>query len=99
MIELVNVSQASDNMLFFVIQGDGESTEFKAAINKDPFNLTFNNPPSGFSVTLSDPDNGTATASLATVGADEILTIEFSQAPPADETLGVPVSPFWDSVA
>ena len=98
MIQLINVSQANDAGINFVIQGDGVETVFKAALNKDPFNMSFNNLPSGLSLTLGDPDLGTAVAALSTVGADTILTVTFDQAPPADETLGLPIVPVWNSL-
>jgi hypothetical protein len=98
MIEITDVYSNTDAAIGFVIQGDGTTTELKAALNKDPFNMSFNNLPSGLTLDLGDPDLGTATASLALVGSDYILTVNFSIAPPLDSTMGINIAPFWDSL-
>jgi hypothetical protein len=97
MIEIVNVPQANDSMIYFVVQGDGISSEVTAKLNKDPFNMSFNNIPSGVTISI-DPDNGTAAGVISIVDADTILTVTFSQPPPADATLGIPAALFWNSL-
>ncbi len=98
MIEITDVYSATDSAIGFVIQGDGTTTEVKAVLNKDPFNMSFNNVPSGLTINLGDPDLGTATASIDLVSTDYILTVNFSIAPPLDSTMGINIAPFWNSL-
>lgn len=99
MITFSSISQANFNTIQLVAQGDASTTTLKLNLTKPPFNLTFSGAtPAGYKVDLGgDPDLGTATAALASSVDGDVVTITFSQAPPATETIGIVLTAFYDS--
>jgi hypothetical protein len=97
-ITYTGVSLATYNQVQFVMTGDGTGTVLVLNLSKPPFNISFGGVlPSSALVNTRSPSIS-ATAVLSLSGADVVLTITFSAAPPAGITMGPDITFIYNTL-